>query len=277
MLLRHLQYLVALAQERHFARAASACAVTQPTLSSGIKQLEEEMGVLLVFRGQRFEGFTPEGERVLDWAQRIIAECEGLKQEAAKLRGELQGSLRLGAVPTSIPMLPILLNAYAEAHPAVRLSLRSRSSAQILGGLEDHTLDAGVTYLGSPASPSVREFALFMERYVLLVARRHAPVDATSLPWSEVPALRYCLLAPQMQNRRIIDETLASVGQQLEPVLEADSASALLPLINTGEWASIVPRSLLAALPVDGEVVALDLVEPTVERAIGLVVPARDP
>ncbi len=279
MLLRHLQYLVALSRARHFARAASACAVTQPTLSSGIKQLEDEMGVLLVFRGQRFEGFTPEGERVLEWAQRIVDACESLKQEAARLRGELQGQLRIGAVPTAIPMLPILLNAYADAHPSVRLTLRSASSSKILSGLEAHTLDAGISYLGLKGAgvSNVREFPLFKERYVLLLGSKHVRGGATSVSWGQVPDLRYCLLAPEMQNRRIIDETLAEAGAEVSPAIETDSAAALVPLINSGEWASIVPRSLLGMLPVDGQVVALDLVEPTVERDIGLVLPARDP
>lgn len=277
MLLRHLQYLVALSRAQHFARAAAACAVTQPTLSSGIKQLEEEMGVLLVFRGQRFEGFTPEGERVLEWAQRIVDECDGLKQEAARLRGELQGQLRMGAVPTAIPMLRILLNAYADAHPRVRLTLRSSSSSKILSGIEAHTLDAGINYLGLTNASNVREFPLFKERYVLLLGKQHAIASAGSIAWRDVPDLRYCLLAPEMQNRRIIDETLAAAGVTLSPAIETDSAAALVPLINSGEWASIVPRSLLGILPVDGQVVALDLVDPIVEPAIGLVVAARDP
>jgi DNA-binding transcriptional LysR family regulator len=87
MIVRYLDYLVALARERHFARAASACNVTQPTLSAGIKQLEESLGVLIVERRQRFVGFTPEGERVLAWAQRVLADYSGLTQELSERRG----------------------------------------------------------------------------------------------------------------------------------------------------------------------------------------------
>lgn len=277
MLLRHLQYLVALAQERHFARAAAVCSVTQPTLSTGIKQLEDEMGVLLVFRGQRFEGFTPEGEQVLAWARSIVAECEGLKQEAARLRGDLEGELRIGAVPTAIPLLPILLNAFADAHPQVRVSLRSSSFDGILAGLEDHSLDAGVTYLGPETESVARGFPLVEERYVLLVAREHVPPGTTAVAWADVPPLRYCLLAREMRNRRIIDETLRAAGVSIEPVLESDSTAALVALVDSGGWASIFPRSMLAMMPMDGRLVALDLVEPAVERVIGLVVAARDP
>src|SRR5919112_3643416 len=108
MLLKHLQYLTALARERHFARAAAACNVTQPTLSAGIKQLEESLGLLVVQRGQRFEGLTPEGERVLAWARRITADAESLEQEVGRLKHALVGRLRLGVIPTAPPAVPIL-------------------------------------------------------------------------------------------------------------------------------------------------------------------------
>ncbi|HTB65860.1 MAG TPA: LysR family transcriptional regulator [Steroidobacteraceae bacterium] len=95
MIVRYLDYLVALARERHFARAAATCNVTQPTLSAGIKQLEESLGVLIVERRQRFVGFTPEGERVLAWAQRVLADYSGLTQELSELQGGLAGQLRI--------------------------------------------------------------------------------------------------------------------------------------------------------------------------------------
>ena len=86
LIIRHLQYLVALARERHFARAAAVCNVTQPTLSAGIQQLEESLGVLIAERGQRFLGLTAEGERVLAWSQRVLADYGGLRQELSEMR-----------------------------------------------------------------------------------------------------------------------------------------------------------------------------------------------
>ena len=76
-----LEFILALAREQHFGRAAETCGVTQPTLSAGVKQLEEQMGVLLVNRGSRFQGFTPEGERVLDWARRIVGDSRSMRDE----------------------------------------------------------------------------------------------------------------------------------------------------------------------------------------------------
>lgn len=104
MLTRNLGYLLALSTERHFARAAAACRVTRPTLSAALKHLEEELGVLIVQRGQRFEGFTTEGERILMWARRILEDVESLHQEVSALRNHLVGRLRLGAIPTALPL-----------------------------------------------------------------------------------------------------------------------------------------------------------------------------
>ena len=84
-----LEYFIALAREQHFGRAAEECGVTQPTLSAGIKQLEEQMGVLLVNRGSRFQGFTPEGERVLTWARRIVGDARAMRQEVQALHNAI--------------------------------------------------------------------------------------------------------------------------------------------------------------------------------------------
>src|ERR671930_2315097 len=107
-MLDKLEYLMALGRERHFGRAADACGVTQPTLSAGVKQLEEQMGVLLVNRGSRFQGFTPEGERVLDWARRIVGDARSMREEINALRRGLSGQLRLAAIPTTLAMVAAL-------------------------------------------------------------------------------------------------------------------------------------------------------------------------
>ena len=90
-----LEFILALAREKHFGRAAEACGVTQPTLSAGVKQLEEQMGVLLVNRGSRFQGFTPEGQRILEWARRIVGDSRTMRDEMNSLKHGLSGRLRL--------------------------------------------------------------------------------------------------------------------------------------------------------------------------------------
>ena len=127
-----LDFLLALARERHFGRAAEACGVTQPTLSAGVKQLEEQMGVLLVNRGSRFQSFTPEGEKVLEWARRIVGDTRAMRQEINALRHGLTGQLRIAAIPTALAMVASLTTPFRPRHPNVRFTIcrapRSRCS-----------------------------------------------------------------------------------------------------------------------------------------------------
>src|SRR4029453_8436957 len=131
-MLDKLEYLMALARERHFGRAPDACGGTQPTLAAGIKQLEETLGVLLVQRGSRFRAFTPEGERVLDWARRIVGDSRALKSEIDALKHGLSGHLKIAAIPTTLAMVAEITTPYRERHPNVRFTILSRTSA---GGL----------------------------------------------------------------------------------------------------------------------------------------------
>lgn len=98
-----LEMFIALARERHFGKAAESLGITQPSLSAGIKQLEEQLGVLLVWRGSRFGGLTPEGKRVLDWARRIVGDARTMRDEMRAARHGLSGDLRLAVIPPRSP------------------------------------------------------------------------------------------------------------------------------------------------------------------------------
>src|SRR6187401_1426150 len=134
--------MLALAREQHFGRAAESCGVTQPTLSAGLKQLEESMGVLLVNRGSRFQGFTPEGQRVLDWARRIVGDTRAMRQEVHALRHGLAGHIRIAAIPTALAMVAMITTPYRAKHPDVSFTILSRTSIEVLGLLENLEVDA---------------------------------------------------------------------------------------------------------------------------------------
>lgn len=112
MLFRQLEYFVAVAQERHFARAAEKCYVSQPALSSAIAKLERELNVTLINRGHSFEGLTREGERLVVWAKRILAEHAAFKAEVDAVRSGITGTLRLGTVPTASTTASLVLSAF---------------------------------------------------------------------------------------------------------------------------------------------------------------------
>src|SRR5262249_46279484 len=142
-----LEYLLALANEQHFGRAAESCGVTQPTFSAGIKQLEDTLGVLLVQRGSRFHSFTPEGERVLDWARRILGDSRTMQQGIRALKKGLVGHIKIAAVPTALGMVAQLTTPFRARHPEVSFSIMSRTSIEILAMLENLEVDAGLSYL----------------------------------------------------------------------------------------------------------------------------------
>jgi len=277
MLLKHLQYLTALARERHFARAAATCHVTQPTLSAGIKQLEEQLGLLVVQRGQRFEGFTAGGERVLAWAQRITADAESLEQEASRLRLALAGRLRLGVVPAALPAVPILAAPLARRYPGVTLTVVSSTSIDIQSGLDEFRLEAGITYLDDEPLSRVRTIPLFREQY-LLITPAGGPLGAKErVTWREAASLPLCLLTPDMQNRRILDAHFAQAGATARPSVETNSVFTLCTLVRSGYWSSVLPHGFLPLLSGAKGIAILPLEGPPAAHTVGLVVSERDP
>lgn len=272
-----LDFILALAREKHFGRAAETCGVTQPTLSAGIKQLEEQMGVLLVNRGSRFQGFTAEGERVLDWARRIVGDTRAMRDEINALRHGLSGRLRIAAIPTALAMIVSLTTPYRERHPNVQFTIYSRTSIEILELLDNLEIDAGITYVENEPVGRVTTIPLYRERYRLLTAADAPLGDRDRVTWAEVAQVPLCLLTPDMQNRRIIDRLLKSAGGESRPTLESDSMILLFSHVRTGRWASVMPAKLAETLGLTNTMRAIPITEPEAVQTIGLVVPAREP
>jgi DNA-binding transcriptional LysR family regulator len=279
LLIRQFQYLVALARERHFARAAAACHVTQPTLSSGIKQLEESLGVLVVERGQRFRGLTPEGERVLAWARRITADVQSLRQDVDATRGELSGRLRVGVVPSALPMVALLTAPFAERYPGTSITVTSSTSRAIERALEEFEIDAGVTYLEDEPLGRVEVVPLYHERYVLVTPAR-SPLGVKSrdsITWLDAASLPLCLLTPDMRHRRIIDTHFREAGTTPAPRVEADSMEAVCAHVRQGLLSGVLPQAALAIIGDTPGLRVFPLIEPAASHAVGLVTLDRDP
>jgi DNA-binding transcriptional LysR family regulator len=271
-----LEMFIALANERHFGRAAEVCGVTQPTLSSAIRQLEDQLGVQLVFRGSRFQGLTPEGVRVLDWARRIVSDMRALKAEMKVVRSGLSGNVRIGVIPTALPMVAELTAPFILRNPNVRVSILSRTSGEILAEIESLELDAGITYLDNEPLGRVAQVPLYTEFYRLLCAPGTPLASRDKVTWAEVAEQPLCLLTADMQNRRIVNQHLAETGASVVPQVESNSTIALIAHVMTGRWASVVPTKL-AKLALAGGLVAVPIVEPEAEHLVGLVTARRDP
>jgi DNA-binding transcriptional LysR family regulator len=271
-----LEFVIALAREQHFGRAAESCTVSQPTLSAGIKQLEDMFGVLLVQRGSRFQGFTPEGERVLEWARRIVGDTRAMRQEIDALKRGLAGHVQIAAIPTALAMTAMLTTPYRAKHPDVRFTIVSRTSIQVLSMLENLEVDAGLTYVDNEPLGRVNTIPLYREEYRLLTSSSGELGGRDEVTWAEVGKVPLCLLTPDMQNRRIIDGLLRSAGAVPSPTLESNSMIVLFAHVRTGKCASIMPAKLAETLGLTESVRSIPIVEPAATHAIGLVVPDRD-
>jgi DNA-binding transcriptional LysR family regulator len=272
-----LEYLLALARERNFGKAAEQCGVTQPTFSAGIKQLEDTLGVMLVQRTSRFLGFTPEGERVLDWARTIVADARAMRQEMQTLKKGLSGHLKIAAIPTALPMVSALTTPYRAKHPNVKFTILSRTSIETLSMVENLEVDAGLTYIDNEPLGRLRAVPLYIEQYRLLTSQDSPLGERDRVTWAEVGKIPLCLLTPDMQNRRIIDGLLLAAGGRSEPTLESNSMIVLFSHVRTGRWASVMPEKLADTLGLTERLRAIPIVEPEATHQIGLVVPPREP
>lgn len=272
-----LEFLLALARERHFGRAAETCGVTQPTLSAAIKQLEDSFGVLLVNRGSRFQDFTPEGARVLDWARRIVGDARAMREEVHALKHGLSGRLRIAAIPMALAMVETLTTLYHERHPDVQFTILSASGEEILRLLDNLEIDAGMTYLEDAPFGRVTSLPLYRERFCLLTAADAPLGDRDKVSWAEVARLPLCLFTSDTQSRRIIEGLLREAGGDPRPSLESNSMIVLYAHARTGRWATIMPARLAATLGLTDVLRAIPIVEPEASHEIGLIVPARQP
>lgn len=272
-----LEFILALAREEHFGRAAEACGVTQPTLSAGVKQLEEQMGVLLVNRGSRFQSFTPEGQRILEWARRIVGDSRTMRDEMNSLKHGLSGRLRLAAIPTALAMVAALTTPYREKHPNVQFTIYSRTSIEVLDLLDNLEIDAGITYVENEPLGRVSMVPLYREHYRLLTSADAPLGNRDTVTWAEVAQVPLCLLTPDMQNRRIIDRLLKGAGGESRPTLESDSMILLYSHVRTGRWASVMPAKIADTLGLTDTIRAIPITQPKAVQTIGLVVPQREP
>jgi DNA-binding transcriptional LysR family regulator len=246
VLFRQLEYFVALAREQHFARAAAACYVSQPALSAAIHKLEQELNVTLINRGHAFQGLTPEGDRLVIWAKRILAEHDAFKAEVKAVQSGLTGTLRVGTIPTASTTVSLAVEAFAARHPLAKVRIQTRlASDELVRMLSDFELDAAIM-AGGPADEARFETVhLYDEQYVLIVPQELLADRQTTVPWADAARLPLAMLDQRMRSRKLVDQAFAEKGLIIDPQVETDSIASLYTLVGTGRWASIVPHTWL--------------------------------
>lgn len=272
MFLRQFHYVVALEHECHFGRAAKRCNVSQPTLSSGIKQLEEELGIPIIMRHQKFQGFTEEGARVVEWSKRLLADRAAMVEELAIMRDTMHGQLRIGAMPMSSPLLPIISRLFNGRHPMVQLDIQFLGFDQMILGLKNFELDIGITYLDEQLPLDDYEtLPLYEMTLSLLLPDNDWLRGKKNTTWKEASKLPLCLLSPGMHERKIMDDAFSQTGCKPRPQLESNSILQLAFHVMSGDIATVVPQHFSRNNKVFHGTREVLLNKPVVSQQIGLV------
>jgi DNA-binding transcriptional LysR family regulator len=174
-------------------------------------------------------------------------------------------------------MVSKITTPFQERHPDVTFSITSRNSLQVLSLLENLEIDAGITYLENEPLGRVTSVPLYAERYHLITAAGSPLSERESVTWKEVGDLRLCLLTADMQNRRIINRHLAEAGTVAKPTLESNSMIVLFSHVQTGRWASIMPKNIADSFGFPADIRKIPITEPDAEHLVGLVATHREP
>ena len=271
MFLRQFQYLVALEREGHFGRAAARCNVSQPSLSSAIKSLEEELGIPIILRHQKFQGFTAEGRRVVEWSKRLLADREAMLEELAIMHRNLTGRLRIGAMPMSSPVLPTINTLFSSRYPGVQVDMQFVGLDRMKIGLNNFELDVGITYLEDQPLERLRTLTLYEERWSLMVPKSMLPAAKRTVSWKEASEMPLCLLSPFMRERQIMDEAFAQIGCDPAPQLESNSIFQLAFHVMQGNVATVIPAHFTHANRAFPGTREIPLESPAIRQSVGLV------
>lgn len=241
MTLRELQYLVALADHRSFRRAAEMCLVSQPTLSTQIRKLEEDLGVTLIERGPRRVMLTPAGQDAVDRARHILDEVEQMKTAASRARAAEAGTIRIGIFPTLGPyLLPHIVPLLRARFPQLELLLFEEKSAALTTRLEAGTLDAAFLALPVPSSRLHAEF-LFKEPFLLAVPEGHALARRNDLPMAELGRHNLMLLDEGHCLREQALEVCRLTGAQEKAEFRGTSLETLRQMVVAGVGVTLLP------------------------------------
>ncbi|MDT7522854.1 LysR substrate-binding domain-containing protein [Rhodoferax sp. TBRC 17198] len=276
-LLSSLRYLVALDEHRHFARAAQACHITQPALSNALRALEEEFAVVIVRRGRTFVGFTPEGDKVLDSARRMLHEHKVLAQSLRSTVDQPAGRFVVGAVPTAVPIAARFAAMLHARHPELMPVVLSLSSSELEKRLESLSIDLALGYTERMDLRAVQltAYPQYNEHYFLLRKSRtpHAFELQIAAPesWLQASEVSLCLLTSEMHNRTIVDASFAAAGCTPKVVMETNSILTMALSVVAGQVCSVMPGALVSTVRGYRELEAVPLVSPQVLTPISFM------
>lgn len=270
MELRQLRYLLAIAEEGNFTRAAEKVFVSQSALSQQIQLLEQEIGAPVLSRGKRGVHLTAAGEVLQRHALRVFHELEQARVVIDELQGLKRGELRVGAVQTvNDYLMPHLITAFAARYPDVKLRVDELPSDEIEAGLESGGLQAAIGFIPASRAEIAHE-RLFSERLGLVVRADHPLAGKQRVQVAALDSLPVIMLANTFCTRRLWEESARLASAQPRVALEVNTVSSILSLVETTGLASVLPEFSLR----DGDtrgLQAVALTDPTPVRQVGLL------
>jgi LysR family hydrogen peroxide-inducible transcriptional activator len=275
MTLTELRYIVAVARERHFGRAAEACFVSQPTLSVAVKKLEDELGVALFERRANEVNPTALGERIVAQAQRVLEEAEALKQLAAQGQDPLAEPLKLGAIYTIGPyLLPHLIPALHKRAPKMPLLVEENFTAVLSARLRQGELDAIVISLPFE-EPGVVTLALYDEPFVVALPAAHPWTKKKSIKAAELPDESLLLLGSghcfRDQVLKVCPALNRSAAGGLQKTLEGSSLETIRHMVASGAGITVLPCSSVAGAAPEKRLLAIrPFASPAPSRRVAL-------
>jgi LysR family transcriptional activator of glutamate synthase operon len=268
--LRQLRYFVAVAEHRHFTRAAAQLHVAQPALSQQIRRLEDELGLELLARTSRSVAVTQAGELLLVRARRALAEIDGAREDLDALKGLVSGRVVVGAIQSLGPFdLPDLLAAFTARHPGVDILLREETTQRMVAMLGADELDLAVAAIEPPPPDELAFAAIYEEELVLAVHPRHALAGRERLALADLPDDPFIFFREGSGLRAATERALAAAGIAPRVRFESTELSRVRALVARGLGVAIMPRSETG--PATPRVAAIALGPPALRRRIGLV------
>ncbi|MBK1633667.1 LysR family transcriptional regulator [Thiohalocapsa halophila] len=275
MNLRDIKYILAVAETRHFGKAAERCFVSQPTLSGQIKKLEDQLGVVIFERTNRSVEVTPIGEEILGHARLLVEQADAIEQVARAHQDPLAGPLRVGAIPTLSPyLMPLVLVPLKRRCPQLKLVLFEETTEALLRRLDQHELDAALLATPTP-NPDLTSIPLFDEPFWLAHPRKHPLYDKDDITQTDLESIDllllsegHCLSNQVMEVCKLADRP--RTGEMAD--LRAASLETLLQLVGAGFGCTLVPAlAIRGSWMTDSGIIARRLDLPDAKRRISLV------
>ncbi len=265
---RDLELLLALERNKNFSAAASECNISQPAFSKRISNMEYRLKLPLVRRGNNFIGFTREGELVLKWARRLLSDAEAMQQEIKAIKNELSGTLVLGVIPTATSFAAVATAELRQNFPKVDIEIYSLSTAQIVRGINNFSIDAGILYF-EDADPKITT-KLYNETYMLISKPELLENLTEKVRWKDICEIPLTLLTPGMRNRQLIDGIFRDLKLSPNVVAQASDFTSVISQVAHGHTATIAPKELAETFFDLGLVDKFYLIEPTISNTVGL-------